>query len=127
MQKSQIKIEEQIPNLTKFDLFKYNILKLFRCKLNKKYQFIEKSERRFQNDFDFAVILKKLMDLGKLKMVILNEKQRRIFNSIQNFDDELLQDSSFLKDIKRKEKNDLDNSLIDQRLCKLYDLCCHNN
>ena len=130
LQKSQI--DEQISKLTKFDFAKYKIRKLFRCKLNKKDQFIEKSEKRFQNDFDFGVILKKLMDLGKLKMALLNEKQRRIFNSIQNFDEclianDLLQDSGFLKVINRKERDALDNSLIDQRLSKLYNLCCHNN
>jgi len=123
--KSQM--DEQMPNLSKCDFVKYHFRKLFRCKFNKKDQLIERSEQRFQKDFDFAVILRKLMNLGKLQLIIFNEKQRRIFNSIENFDEDslntnnLLQSSILLKNIKIKEK--LENYSIDKRLEKLYDLC----
>ena len=119
--------DEEITSLAKCDFVKYVFRKLFRCKLNKNDLFIERSGERFQNDFDFVDILRKLMDLGKLKLILFNEKQREMFNSIENFNEssnanKLIEDRILLKDVKKRENDVLETSLIYKRLGKLYDL-----
>ena len=123
------KTENLNSNLSRFDFVKYTLKSLFRLKLTKKDEFIKKSEIRFQNDFDFADILRRLMDLEKLKLVLLDLKQRRIFDSIQNFDEsffthnQLFKDQSIINSPRGKGRKTYEISLIDQRLAELYNLC----
>ena len=69
------------------------------------------------------------MDLEKLKLVLLDLKQRRIFDSIQNFDEsffthnQLFKDQSIINSPRGKGRKTYEISLIDQRLAELYNLC----
>ena len=46
------------------------------------HQMIFKSEKAFQNDMDIANIIKKIHDLEKLKILLLNEDQLLLFNHL---------------------------------------------
>ena len=72
------------------------------------------------------------MDLEKLKLVLLDLRQRNIFDAIQIFDHSLLTENQLLKDQSLinspkgrngRRKRTAEASCIDKRLAELYNLC----
>ena len=68
--------------LTVYDYLKLKIKSIFRRKLTKKEQLFQISEKKFKNETDIIYILQKIQEFEKLKIIMLDEKQLRLFNLI---------------------------------------------
>lgn len=67
-------------NITVFQTIKLNILKLFGFSLSSKEKLIDKACNIFAEELDLVSILKRLQEMEKLKIILLNEKQLCLFN-----------------------------------------------
>ena len=79
-QKNSSKISQFNFNL--FDYLKMNIKFVFRMPLNEKEKLFLKGSKVYDNELDIVHILKKLQEFEKLKIILLNEEQRILFNLI---------------------------------------------
>ena len=107
-----------------WEFIRYLFAMTLRCKKSMKQKLIEKSDAIFMKEFDVINILKKLHEIEKLKLILLNEDQLILFNSLSKpmiyMEDEpemvkkyegnsALKMSNYIKnykDIKRKTKFD---------------------
>ena len=86
--------------ITMYDYIKYVFHKFFKIKLKETNQIIEETERLYEKDLDLIGVLRKINELEKLKYVILNKRQREMFDIIR-FDE---RDSQSIQE--RSQKNE---------------------
>ena len=63
-----------------FEAFKLECSKFLKLNMNPKAKLMVQAQQIFEQEMDFVTILKKLQDVEKLKAILLNENQLRIFN-----------------------------------------------
>lgn len=72
-----MKIDQKTLRMSFFDYFRY----LFKdCYKSKKGFMIKTSKIKVNERLDIVYILKKLVEIDKLKMLLLNDQQRRVFD-----------------------------------------------
>ena len=64
---------------------KYIIFQTFRIKFNEDCENINRFEMSFKNEFDILLILRKLQEIEKLKMILFNKRQRNMLDSIHPY------------------------------------------
>lgn len=64
------------------DFSSYHLKKLWRCKKSKKQLLFEKSEEIFMKEVDIINILKKIHEKDKMKIILFEENQLILFNSL---------------------------------------------
>lgn len=79
-QKNSSKISQFNFNL--FDYLKMNLKFVFRMPMNEKEKLFLKGTKVYDDELDIVHILKKLQEFEKLKIILLNEEQRTLFNLI---------------------------------------------
>lgn len=67
-------------NISVFQAIKLNISKFFGCAMSSKEKLINKACNIFSEELDLVSILKRLQEMEKLKIILLNEKQLCLFN-----------------------------------------------
>lgn len=82
--------------ITLWDYIKYNIRKLMHIQMSLKDLLIKETEEYFLKNFEVDNLLQKILDIDKLKCLLMDKSQLEIFDSIKNFSPQ--------KD--KKEKND---------------------
>lgn len=102
------------------EYLKYKLKKFLKCKKTRKEVWIEKSEKVLRSDLDIIEILSKLKELEKLKLILFNEDQLILFESLTKpmlyFEkDQVYQKYEFQSSIKlRKILNQYRKTEIDQ-------------
>ena len=64
------------------EYLEYLLKNFFHCKKSKKQKLIQQAEKTFSYDLDIANLIKKVHDLEKLKVILLNEEQLILFNHL---------------------------------------------
>ena len=104
-----------------WDYLKYSFCKLMKFSLNNKNKLIQETENSYRQNFDIIEILKRLLDLEKLKVVFFNKRQRILFDSTEiNMYPKTKKDVSEVFNYYQNENNLEFFSDLDQRLIKLY-------
>ena len=102
-----------------WEYIKYYFSKSFKKSLNEKNKLIKETENAYQLNFDIILILKRLLDLEKLKAILLNGRQRILFDLTEitvypRTKEEIAEALSFYQDDSNLENfSYLDNRLID--------------
>ena len=65
-----------------FEYVGYFVNKLFHCKQNKKQQLIRQASKTYESEMDIVKILRKVKEIEKLKILLLNENQLNLFDSL---------------------------------------------
>ena len=64
------------------EFVRYLLALVLRCQKTEKQRLIQKANKIFMKEFDIINILKKIHEIEKLKLIILNEDQLVLFNSL---------------------------------------------
>lgn len=70
-------------NFSFFDFFRLLLKKICRMKKNFKEQLFSQAQQTFDKEVDLVSILQNLQDIEKLKYLLLSEKQKVLFDSLQ--------------------------------------------
>lgn len=63
-----------------FEYFKYNVKMFFGCDLNFKEKLFKKTEKAFNKEVDLISILKRIHEIDKMKLLVLNQRQLTLFD-----------------------------------------------
>ena len=63
-----------------FEYFKYNLKIFFGCDLNFKEKLFKKTEKTFNKEVDLISILKRIHEIDKMKLLVLNQRQLTLFD-----------------------------------------------
>lgn len=99
--------------ITLWDYIKYNFRKILRIRLSLKDLIIEETQEYFLKNFEVDNLLQKLLDIEKLKCLIMDKSQLEIFESIKSFSPQKnTKESPGLNDINLNNKSELFISLF---------------
>ena len=102
-----------------WEYIKYYFKKMFKISLSNENKLIEETEKAYKQNYDIILILKRLLDLEKLKGLFLNDRQKILFdlretNFYPNTQDEISEAIAYYQDENNLENfSDLDNKLIE--------------
>lgn len=95
-QKDKEQLKKNKIHMNFCNYWKMQLKILFRIKLNEEERIFRKSHLLFLKDLDYLEMVKKLQDIEKLKHIILNENQLKLFN--------FLSKPSILIDLEKEKK-----------------------
>ena len=118
--------------LSLIEYIAYIINMIFSKNKSGKQKLIEQAEKTFSYDLDIVNLIKKVHDLEKLKLILLNEEQLILFNyliskpmipfgQIENVGNFLKNDQKTIKEIYKKMKTNQNGNVIDVKFCKLLE------
>ena len=113
------------------EYLEYIINIFFRRNKSEKQKLIQQAEKTFSYDLDIVNLIKKVHDLEKLKIILLNDEQLILFNHLsrpmipfgqtENVGAVLKNDQKSIREIYQKMKTNQNRNEIDIKFCKLLE------